>query len=177
MKNIYFYGGAFNPLTLAHQQIIDNLVDELHLGNWNDPENDILVIAITSHDYKNYEFNKELRNKFVKSYMDLKYLDKFGWEITYQDKRTWEFLHNLFVKDVQKDITLIIGQDEYDDLKDGKWHHSDEILNTYKLKVIPRTDDISSTKVRELIKTKQLAELNKYIGKTTEELLKTHGYL
>lgn len=173
---IYFYGGAFNPLTLTHQKIIDNLVSELKLNGCTD-DNDILHIGITFHDYKNYEFDKDLRMKFVKEYMDSKYLDKFGWEVSFQDERTWNYLHKVYTDDAQKYITLIMGQDEYDDLKAGKWHQSDDILNTYNIKVIPRTDGVSSSKVRELIKNKQFNEVKTYVSDKTFDILKAEGYV
>jgi nicotinic acid mononucleotide adenylyltransferase len=115
--------------------------------------------------------------KFVKEYMDSKYLDKFGWEVSFQDERTWNYLHKVYTDDAQKYITLIMGQDEYDDLKAGKWHQSDDILNTYNIKVIPRTDGVSSSKVRELIKNKQFDEVKKYVSDKTFDFLKAEGYM
>lgn len=170
MSKIYFYGGAFNPFTIAHQQIIDNLINELK-------GDDILHIGITSHDYKTYEFDKNFRLEIVKSYMNSKYLGKFNWEVSFQDERTWNYLHKIYVKEVQNNIVLIMGQDEYDDLKTGKWHRSDDILDTYNIKVIPRTDDVSSSKVRELIRNKQFNEVKKYVGDKTFDILKAEGYV
>jgi nicotinic acid mononucleotide adenylyltransferase len=173
---IYFYGGAFNPLTLTHQKIIDTIISDLSLNGCFD-KNDILHIGVTFHDYKNYEFDKDLRMKFVKGYMDSNYLDKFGWEVSFQDERTWNYLHKVYTDDAQNYITLIMGQDEYDDLKAGKWHQSDDILNTYNIKVIPRTDGVSSSKVRELIKNKQFDEVKKYVSDKTFDILKAEGYV
>lgn len=173
---IYFYGGAFNPLTLTHQKIIDNLVSELKLNGCTD-DNDILHIGVTFHDYKECKFDKDLRIKFVKSFMDKNYIDKFGWEISLQNERTWDYLHRVYVDDVQKYITIIMGEDEYNDLKAGKWHHTDDILNTYQIKVIPRNDGVSSTKVRELINNKKYEELKKYISDDTYQILKSEGFI
>ena len=98
MSKIYFYGGAFNPFTIAHQQIIDNLINEL-------TDDDILHIGITSHDYKTYEFDKNFRLEIVKSYMNSKYIKKFNWEVSFQDERTWNYLHKIYDND--KIIALI----------------------------------------------------------------------
>jgi nicotinate-nucleotide adenylyltransferase len=173
---IYFYGGAFNPLTITHQRIIDELVDELNLNSCFD-KNDILHIGVTYHDYKEYEFDKDIRLKMVKSYMDSKYLDKFGWQVCFQDCRTWEYLHKVYSENAQKLITIIMGEDEYADLKAGKWHYSEDILNTYQIKVIPRNDGISSTKVRQLLKEKNFEEAKKYIDKNTYIILKKEGFI
>lgn len=176
MTKIYFYGGAFNPLTIAHQKIIDSLVNELKLNNCTD-NNDILHIGVTSHDYKNYMFDKDIRLQFVKAYMDSKYLDKFGWEVSLQDDRTWKYLHKIYTDEAQKNITLVMGEDEYNDLIAEKWNYSKEILNTYNIKVIPRTDNVSSTKVRELIDNKQVDEIQNYISEDTKNILKQKGFL
>jgi nicotinic acid mononucleotide adenylyltransferase len=170
MNKIYFYGGAFNPLTITHQRIIDELVQELELNGCLD-NNDILHIGVTYHDYKEYEFDKEIRFKMVKSYMDSKYLDRYGWQVDFQDCRTWNYLHKVYSEEAQKFITIIMGEDEYKDLKAGKWHYSEDILNTYQIKVIPRNDGISSTKVRHLLKEKNFEEAKKYLGETTIKIL------
>ena len=175
MNKIYFYGGAFNPLTITHQRIIDELVQELELNDCLD-NNDTLHIGVTCHDYKDYEFDKELRMQILKSYMDSKYLDKFGWQVVLQDDRTWNYLHKIYTEEAQKYITLIMGDDEYEDLKAGKWHYSEDILNTYQIKVIPRNDGVSATKVRELIKNKKIDDLKKYISNITFDILKSTGY-
>ena len=68
---------------------------------------------------------------------------------------------------------MVIGEDEWKDLKAGKWHYSNDILNTYNILTIPRTDDVSSSKVRELLKENVgKDELLKYITETTYNILK-----
>ena len=90
-------------------------------------------------------------------------------EIIKQDQRTWKFFQTL----PYKQITMVIGEDEWKDLKAGKWHYSNDILNTYNILTIPRTDDVSSSKVRELLKKNvDKNELLKYITKTTYNILK-----
>ena len=68
---------------------------------------------------------------------------------------------------------IIVGEDEWNDLNTGKWHYSKELLNTYKFKVIQRTNGISSTKVRELLKNNVgFDELQNYITRETYDILK-----
>ena len=155
---IYFYGGAFNPMTRSHLKIIKYIVNLLEDGK--------LVIGITSHDYKTYEFDYELRKRIVEDNIK-EFSDKI--EIVKQDQRTWKFFQTL----PYKQITMVIGEDEWKDLKAGKWHYSNDILNTYNILTIPRTDDVSSSKVRELLKENAgKNELLKYITEITYNILK-----
>jgi nicotinate-nucleotide adenylyltransferase len=164
---IYFYGGAFNPMTKAHINIIKNILDNMK-------DEDLMIIAITDHDYKNYDYDYNTRLHIVLK--NLKYSgfnDTLGGRIQLikQDRRTWKFLNE--VLNIKNNLTLVVGEDEWNDLNEWKWNYSKELLNTYKFKVIPRTDDISSTKVRELIKNNvDFNELQKYITKETYNILK-----
>lgn len=161
INNAYFYGGAFNPMTLSHLNIIKNILSEMN----ND---DLLLIGITDHNYKKIEYSYELREKILtKNLLTYCNFPEKRIKLIKQDKRTWEFLNSLWYKK----YTLVIGQDEYEDLINKKWHYSDEILNTFKLKVIPRTDGISSTKVRELLKNKNFQIIKNYISEETYKLL------
>jgi len=161
---IYFYGGAFNPMTISHLEIIKSILKDLK-------EDEKLVIGITEHDYKTYDLDFELRKMIVMNNLmaiDADYALGKTIQILKQNQRTWKFFHTL----PYQDITMVVGEDEWNDLKEGKWHYSKEILNTYKIKVIPRVDNISATKVRELIKNKaSKEELLKYITKETYSLL------
>ena len=55
---IYFYGGAFNPMTVTHQEIITDLITNMTVK-------DRLVIAITTHDYKTYQFPYDVRKNII----------------------------------------------------------------------------------------------------------------
>ena len=156
---IYFYGGAFNPMTISHLKIIKYIINLLK-------DDDKLIIGITSHDYKIYEFDYETRKRIVEENIK-EFFNKI--EIIKQDQRTWKFFQTL----PYKQITMVIGEDEWNDLKAGKWHYSNDILNTYNILTIPRTDDVSSSKVRELLKENtNKDELLKYITEITYNILK-----
>lgn len=162
---IYFYGGAFNPMTKTHLDIIKNILNEMK-------ETDQLIVAITDHDYKTYDYDFNTRKQIVlENLKDIGFDYTLGgrFQVIKQDQRTWRFLHTIKIDD---DLTLVVGEDEWNDLKAGKWHYSDKILNTYKIRIIPRTDDISATKVRELIKSNASKnELLKYITEITYKML------
>ena len=166
---IYFYGGAFNPMTLAHLQIIFDVKKNMNDEDW-------LTIGITQHDYKVFDLDYNVRSMIVHSNLNYYCYPFKHIRLVKQNKRTWAFLHEIFDEQTQKDITIIVGEDEWNDLNNGKWHYSKELLNTYKFKVIPRTNDISATKVRELIKNNaNYDELKKYITKKTYDMLKNYG--
>ena len=126
MNKTYFYGGAFNPMTNSHMKIIQSVLSEMD-------KDDLLIVGITDHDYKSFQFNYELREKIVfeNCLTYCNYPNKRV-KIIKQDKRTWRFLNELGYKN----YVLVIGEDEYIDLKDGKWHHSEDILNSFEIKVI-----------------------------------------
>lgn len=154
----YFYGTAANPFTLAHENIIRYI---LQLD-----KNNKVYIGITDHDYKTFEYPFELRKKIVEDNLeDLK--DRIV--ILRQDQRTYKFLSSLH------DMIdyIVVGEDEWKDLKDGKWLYSNELFNCWKWKVMPRLNAISSTKVRELIKKDATYEdLSWMISKKTYDILK-----
>lgn len=171
---IYFYGGAFNPMTNAHLEIIKIILKDIK-------DNDTFILAITNHDYKSYTYDYNTRLKIVLE--NLKLIDfnfTLGgkYQLVKQTKRTWKFLQeNLIIpKNHIKNITIVVGEDEWNDLNAGKWHYSKDLLNTYNFKVIPRTNNISSTKVRELLKNNaSFNELQNYITKETYDILKEYN--
>lgn len=170
---IYFYGGAFNPLTKAHQQIIDDIIN-----NKININNDSLILGVTSHDYKEYDYNQSLRYDMVYNYMFNKYVPLMEknifikWQVLHQYIRTYKFLEKLYPNQ-QKNIIIVLGEDEWNDLNDKKWEYSDELLNEYKFEVIPRTNNISSTKVRELLSNNSdYNTLSEYISEEVYNMIK-----
>lgn len=166
---IYFYGGAFNPMTKAHLEIIKNILDNMK-------DEDSFILAITDHDYKTYSYDYNTRLKIVlKNFKNIGFDYTLGgrYKVIKQTERTWKFLQEKLK--LTNNVTIVVGEDEWNDLKAGKWHYSNELLNTYNFKVIPRTNNISSSKVREIIKN--FNELKNYITKETYEILKRGNYI
>lgn len=169
---IYFYGGAFNPLTKAHQNILDKLIKKMNINH------DKLYIGVTNHDYKTYSYDSILRYQMIFNYMFKKYNfitygKPFKWEVWNQYYKTYDFLKERFPNVEHKDICIVLGADEYQDLKDGKWVNSEKLLNEFSFKVFKRTNDISSTKVRELLNNNvSWEDVKHYISKDVYQLLK-----
>ena len=124
-KRIAVYGGAFDPLTVAHEAIIEYLLE-------NYPE---VHVYLTENDEKQYNAS---------------FQDRYGMLITRfpklnihkQSSRTFDTLEAVYGTYVtgpeKKDpgIDLIIGMDELEALLAGKWKDSEKL------------PDVSSTAVR-----------------------------
>lgn len=160
MNGVYFYGGAFDPLTLAHEAIIRHLC-ELNIT---------LEIGVTNHEYKSPPmFSAYMREAMVREYIHDLYGKSSGLHascfIYAQRCRTWEYMQGMHPSSSLTD-TIVVGMDEMRDLMAGKWHHSQELMDNYAFLVLPRTEqDMSSTQVRQLIKDRASdEELLKYVS-------------
>ncbi len=157
----YFFGLAASPFTKAHQRIIEDILAE--------NEQNKVYVAITDHDYKSISMPWTLREKIVEANL-IDYIAAGRVVILKQTERTYRFLSSLH----DWMDYVVVGQDEWNDLKAGKWHYSTELLNCWKWKVIPRAaDGISSSKVRELLDKgcRRYEEFKDLITKKTFNLL------
>lgn len=124
-KRIAVYGGAFDPLTVAHEAIIEYLLD-------NYPE---VHVFITNDDEKRYSAPYLHRIG-----MFLARFPKLGYHM--QGRRTFETLEKCYGNDNaiygKTDIDLIIGLDELEALLDGKWKDSEKLIDKYSIRVFNR---------------------------------------
>ena len=103
---IYFYGGAFNPMTKAHLEIIKSILDNMK-------DEDSFILAITDHDYKTYSYDYDTRLNIV-----FKNLENIGFDYTLggrykvikQTERTWKFLQEKLK--LTNNVTIVVGEDE-----------------------------------------------------------------
>ena len=157
-RNKVYYGGAFDPITLSHEAIIA----ELH-----DLFGDKLVVGVTEHDYKKSWKPLAWRKTVVQNicckyqidianpcevdgetYYESEIIDTI--RVVEQKERTYKFLSSHPELGIG---TIVIGNDEWIDLNNGKWHYADKLLEEYKFLVVPRpkTNIVSSTLVHKLI--------------------------
>ena len=151
-KRIAVYGGAFDPLTVGHEAIIEHLLEQY----------ETVHLYITNNDEKQYSASWKDRRQMVFNRFHNDELTIFS-----QETRTYELLQTKYNPE---DIELILGYDEIVELTEKKWKNSDELLNTYSIRVVPRdgrmvnegefaqygdilglqvnVPDISSTKIR-----------------------------
>lgn len=159
----FIYGGAFDPITRAHLEIMKT-VQKVRKAD------DEFYVLISNNDEKAYKTTLDERFAVVKATVNEVFKDKAP-ALIEQDKRTYMFLYEHFAKQ-EDEITIVVGEDEWNALLDGKWVHHHELLKTYNFIVIAREngeerqpatfckgvkflriknmEEVSSSKVREI---------------------------
>ena len=135
-----FYGGAFNPPTKAHIDIIRKIS--------MNPD-DKVVVGITDHDYKQTNYTYEQRIEMMRIAMQCHARRMTEITLVRQYARTWRFLASCDT--IPKIDAIVVGEDEWNDIRERKWQYSSTLLENYNFIVIPRKDFISSTSVRDFI--------------------------
>lgn len=157
-KPLYVFGGTFDPLTLAHEGIMKSL-----------KSHDFVVLISDIDKTPFLPFNA--RKNLVQNFLDKNNLNP---AVIAQDCRTYEFVHKTFADRIS-DVVLVVGADEWDNILQNKWEHSDKLLNEFKFKVMDRSlNGPSSSKARELLKEKNSQfknDLNKVISKDVYDLI------
>ena len=123
----YLIGGAFDPITHAHEAIIKAVSKKLR-------KDDQLFVLVSNTDEKNYKTPVNERVAMVEVAMKARKLNP---TILIQNNRTYEFIASKFGPN-DKDITIVIGEDEWQSLLDKKWKFSDRLLKNYKFIVCVR---------------------------------------
>ena len=186
----YVFGLAGDPITLGHIAIVKSI--HKHLD-----ENDELYIMVSNNDEKQYHTSLSERFDVINQTMKSLFKTKTP-IIVEQHKRTYSFLQEQF-NGQDSEITIVVGEDEWNALLDAKWHSYDLLLKTYSFMVARRKgegelrdadkynvkaislydcDEISSTKVREIFyrnPATKYKEVQSYINKKTYEVIKENG--
>lgn len=187
----YIFGAAFDPITKAHLNIIKAI--SKHLA-----DNDEFYVLISNNDEKQYNTTLDERFEVVNATIR-SYLNEHVPTVIEQRTRSWVFLRENFAGQ-EDEIIMVVGEDEWESLLDKKWHQSDELLEKYKFLVVCRdsenarkvrdfdkaykiikiseTDEVSSSKVREIFFRNPMtkySEVKDYILKKTFEVIKENG--
>ena len=162
MKNIGFFGGCFNPPTIAHIELIEKAIQEYNLdkvyfvpmGDLYKKESlipafhrvNMLKLAIKSNP------KLDILSTSVNSQKELQAIDTF--------------------KIIQKEFSntnnfFIMGSDNFEKIK--FWKNSEELLNNYQYIILKRDNTISSSSVREKIKNNK--DTNNLISKDVEQYI------
>lgn len=144
---IYVYGGAFDPVTVAHEALIrslmgyvsDRIADDTVNGNFTARRSVIFMVSDT--DEKNYTESIKKRFSLLRHV-----LKRSGYEwadgymaILRQDERTYNMLAKLGI-DLSK-VVLCMGEDEWDSLSvRNQWADGDKLKNTCDFLVFRRAD-------------------------------------
>ena len=118
---IYYYGGTFDPITHAHEELIRNIKKIMR-------DEDKLIVGVVENDEKNYNAPLADRINMVKKSLD-------AHEIVTQDKRTYAFLDEHYRGE---EITICMGMDEWYALVSGKWVNWDLMLKRHEFLVFER---------------------------------------
>lgn len=146
MEKIGFFGGCFNPPTNIHINLANNLIKEGKLDK---------VVLVPVGDY--YKKNDLIE---AKHRLNMLKLACMGFENIEIEEIATLSTGKLFATDTFKliyekynkeaDIYFIMGSDNFN--KMPKWKDYEKIKDKYKYLVLERTQDISSTEIRNKIK-------------------------
>lgn len=183
----YIFGSWFDPFTHAHEAIIKAVKKKMHA-------NDKLYILVTDNDEKSGRTPAEIRKEMVKTALAAK---NIRYELDIQKVRMYEYLWLYFRDCDPKDITIVIGGDEWKNLQAGKWFRSNQLLTTYNFLVFERDglvtysrktpcptvdsvdfEDVSSSAVREIFRTNpecHYKDVQKYISKVVFNFIRKEG--
>lgn len=189
----YIFGSWFDPFTKAHEAILKALQKKVLT------KDDKLIVCVTANDEKQDRTPVEERYALVEK--DLK-AKKIAHTLVVQPNRIYDFLHSkLFDNVPYSDITVVIGQDELDDLIAGKWKYSETLMKNYHFIVFRREKDsitryslkydsnfkfmdidtefvdVSSSEVREIFRRNpecHYKDVQKHISRPVFEYIKEH---
>lgn len=183
----YIFGSWFDPFTHAHEAIIKAVKKKMHA-------NDKLYILVADNDEKSGRTPAEIRKEMVKTALAAK---NIRYELDIQKVRMYEYLWLYFRDCDPKDITIVIGDDEWKNLQAGKWFRGNQLLTTYNFLVFARDglvtysrktpcptvdsvdfNDVSSSAVREIFRTNpecHYKDVQKYISKVVFNFIRKEG--
>lgn len=140
------YGGSFNPITLAHLEIIEKLKSKFK------PDNLIILPASSSYTWKNLSFDEDRLNMIKLCTKDVIISD-----IELKDNSFKGTINSLnLLSKTYSDLYFCIGADNLE--KFDKWISYEEILSKYNI-IIFRRDDIN---IDEIIDKKYKKYKNKF---------------
>lgn len=189
----YIFGSWFDPFTKAHEAILKALQKKVLT------KDDKLIVCVTANDEKQDRTPVEERYALVEK--DLK-AKKIAHTLVVQPNRMYDFLHSkLFDNVPYSDITVVIGEDEFDALIAGKWKYSETLMKNYHFIVFRREKDsitryslkydsnfkfmdidtefvdVSSSEVREIFRRNpecHYKDVQKHISRPVFEYIKEH---
>lgn len=127
----YVYSGAFDPITKAHTEIIKNITKHL-------AADDELYVLISDIDMAAYSADFNNRYEMVNSTLKAVFNDKH-FKILKFEQCIWFFLKQTFSDD--HDVTIVVSEDEWNALLDGKLVHYEDLYKNYNFLVFKREGD------------------------------------
>lgn len=140
------YGGAFDPPTKAHFNIIKELLSEYGTGH-------AIHIMVTDNDEKKYRAPIHDRVQMVEIGISAmagilwpgdsyKMLNQIPYTVEVQKSRMAETIREMWP---DSHVILVVGEDERSLLVDHRaWVDSDWLVDNCEIRTFPRNDNISS---------------------------------
>lgn len=164
MSRIGFFGGCFNPPTLAHFEIVKNALKEFNLDK-------VIIVPMGDRYQKKdlisfeHRFNM-LQKMFINDgKVEISRMQANQNEVSYAID-SFRKIDEDYKND---DRYFIMGYDNFSKIE--TWKESNKLVKDRKFIVFERTNPTSSSLVRERIRTKEnverliLPEIAKYISK------------
>lgn len=167
MEKIGFFGGCFNPPTNTHINLANSLIKEGKVDK---------VIFVPVGDY----YEKQNLISAIHRYNMLKIackqhenLDVENIASTHQEKLfatdTFKLIYDKYNENAQ--IYFIMGSDNF--AKMPMWKDYEEIKNKYNYIILDRTQDLSSTEIRNKLKHNQ--DVSNYINNEVLSYIKNEN--
>lgn len=161
MECVIYYGGSFSPPTLAHIAIAESIQEEI-------PGSKVLFAPVSDSYPKPSIANVTAEHRL--KMLALCGVTVFDYEIK-QDKYIPTYLA---LKELQRlypgyRIQFIIGEDNLPDLP--RWYKYDDLVREFMPIVVERRDDISSTKARDAIRSKDARSIERYCHPAVAEYI------
>ena len=146
MEKVGFFGGCFNPPTNIHINLANNLIQAGKLDK---------VIFVPVGDYYQKQNLVSAKHRYNMLKLACEGLENIQVEeiaSLHKDKLYATDTFNLIYEKYNKyvDIYFIMGSDNYE--KMPEWKNYKEIKDKYKYIVLDRTEELSSTEIRNMIK-------------------------
>lgn len=149
MKKLGFFGGCFNPPTIAHIELIENAIKQYNLDKvYFVPMGDLYP----KKDLIPAFHRVNMLEKALKEKMDI-LLVSVNSSKKLQAIDTFKIIQNDFP---DSENFFIMGSDNFE--KIGSWKNSEELVKNYKYIILKRDNNISSKVVRQLIKNNESAK-------------------
>lgn len=179
-EKIYLFGTKAAPLTLAHEAIIKDFLKKAY------NEDALFIISVAPSKYTKafklpYHVLRFVSDE-VNSSNDPKYRYWYNCNVKVEEQEDWsgfyKWAKSRYWYDSNKEIHLIIGEDEVDSLKRDEWKDSKFILNEWKIEAVKRDNYVSASAARDIFYRDPIVEyfyVKKYISRRMYDQIKLNG--
>lgn len=166
------YGGSFNPPSIAHETIVNILLQNYPLAR-------VIILPVGNNYQKSYLINFNYRYSMLKLIFSK---DERVVISDYENKKMFEGTLSslIFLEKEYGKLAFVIGSDQIDDF--DKWINYEEIMKKYTLIIFRRDEDKIADKMKKyeyLNPTYQVFDFNCKISSTEirNDIFKNKNFL